>query len=94
LKPINRSRHKGSSEFFRPNHGHEQVDEKQQGNDPDDEIPHNIGSYNFSQNRTYNAATTKKPAMTPMKIKSLINLERTSRWSTVATSHCLFLSGS
>jgi hypothetical protein len=59
--------------FFGPNHGHEQVNEEQQGNDSDDEIPHSMGSYNLSQKRTYKAAITKKPAITPMKIKSLIN---------------------
>jgi hypothetical protein len=53
-----------------------------------------MGSYILSQNRTYNAAIRKKPAITPIKIKSLINLERTGRRSTAATCQRLPLSDS
>jgi hypothetical protein len=30
----------GSLKFFRPNHGHEQIDKEQQGNDSNDDVPH------------------------------------------------------
>jgi hypothetical protein len=94
LEPIERSRHGSFLEFFGANHSHEEVNEKQQRHDADDEIPHNIDNYNFSQKRTYNAAITKKPTITPTKIKSFINLERLKRRSLTATWQWLSLSGS
>ena len=41
LKPAG-SLHGCSLEFFRPNHGHEQIDEQQQGNDADNDGFHRV----------------------------------------------------
>ena len=58
-------------EFFRPDHGHEQIHEKQQRYDANNDRFH-LSSYNFSQSTVYRAPNRKNAMITPMKIKSLI----------------------
>jgi hypothetical protein len=58
-------------EFFRPNHGHEQVNEQQQGDEADDKGFH-LPSYSFSQSSVYRAPAMKNAVITPMKMTSLI----------------------
>jgi hypothetical protein len=58
-------------EFFRPDHGHEQIHEKQQRYDANNDRFH-LASYNFSQSTVYKAPDRKNAMITPMKIKSLI----------------------
>src|SRR5207302_3998870 len=41
LKPV-RTLHSGALKFFRPNHGHERIDEQEQGNDAHDEVSHGV----------------------------------------------------
>jgi hypothetical protein len=60
-------------ELFRPDHGHEQINKKQQRYDADDDRFH-LSFYNFSQSIVYRAPATKNAMITPMKIKSLIHL--------------------
>jgi len=57
-------------EFFRPDHGHEQIHEKQQRYDANNDCFH-LFSYNFSQSAAYTAPNRKNAMITPMKIKSL-----------------------
>ena len=61
------------SEFFRPDHGHEQIHEKQQRYDANNDRFH-LSSYNFSQSSVYKAPDRKNATITPMKIKSLISV--------------------
>ena len=63
----------GTLEFFRPDHGHEQIHEKQQCYDANNDRFH-LSSYNFSQSTVYKAPNTKNAMITPMKIKSLIRV--------------------
>jgi hypothetical protein len=58
-------------EFFRPDHGHQQINEQQQRDNANDHGFH-LSSYNFSQSSVYSALTTKNATITPMNIKSLI----------------------
>jgi hypothetical protein len=58
-------------EFFRPDHGREQIHEKQQRYDADNDRFH-LFSYNLSQSSAYRAPATKNAMITPTKIKSLI----------------------
>ena len=58
-------------EFFRPDHGNEQIREKQQRYDANNDRFH-LFSYNFSQSNVYTALPRKNAMITPMKIKSLI----------------------
>jgi len=58
-------------EFFRPDHGHEQIHEKQQRYDANNDCFH-LSFYNFSQSAVYRAPNRKNAMITPMKIKSLI----------------------
>jgi hypothetical protein len=60
-------------EFFRPDHGHEQIHEKQQRYDANNDRFH-LSSYNFSQSTVYKAPNRKNAMITPMKIKSLIRV--------------------
>ena len=60
-------------EFFRPDHGHEQIHEKQQRYDANNDCFH-LSSYNFSQSTVYRAPTRKNAMITAMKIKSLIRV--------------------
>jgi len=59
------------SEFFRPDHGQEQICEQQKRDNADDYGFH-MFSYNFSQNSAYKALTRKNAMITPKKITSLI----------------------
>jgi hypothetical protein len=61
------------SEFFGPDHGHEQIHEKQKRYDAHNDRFH-LFSYNFSQSAVYSAPARKNAMITPTKIKSLICL--------------------
>src|SRR5262249_6945939 len=52
-----------TSEFFRPDHGHEQIDKQQERDHADDNGFH-LCSYNFSQSSVYSAPTTKNAVTT------------------------------
>ena len=56
-------------EFFRPDHGHEQIHEKQQRYDANNDRFH-LSSYNFPQSSVYSAPTIKNATTVPTKIKS------------------------
>jgi hypothetical protein len=58
------------SEFFRTDHGQEQIRKEQQRYNADDHGFH-LSSYNFSQSIVYNAPTIKNATIVPTKIKSL-----------------------
>jgi hypothetical protein len=58
-------------EFFRPDHRHEQIHEKQQRYETNNDRFH-LSSYNFWQSTVYKAPDRKNAMITPMKIKSLI----------------------
>ena len=45
-------------EFFRPDHGHEQINKQQEGDNADDDGFH-LYSYSFSQSSVYSAPATK-----------------------------------
>jgi hypothetical protein len=60
-------------EFVRPDHGHEQIHEKQQRYDANNDRFH-YPPYNFSQSTVYKAPDRKNAMITPMKIKSLIRV--------------------
>ena len=60
-------------EFFRPDHGHEQIHEKQQGYEANNDRFH-LFSYNLSQRTVYRAPARKNAMIAPMKIKSLIRV--------------------
>jgi hypothetical protein len=60
-------------EFFRPDHGHEQIHEKQQRYDANNDRFH-LSSYSFSQSSVYSAPTIKNATTVPTKIKSLTRL--------------------
>ena len=60
-------------EFFRPDHGHEQIHEEQQGYDANNDRFH-LSSYSFSQSTVYKAPDRKNAMIIPMKIKSLIRV--------------------
>ena len=60
-------------EFFRPDHGHEQINKQQERDNADDDGFH-LSSYNFSQSTVYKAPDRKNAMITPMKIKSLIHI--------------------
>ena len=57
-------------EFFRPDHGHEQINKQQERDNADDDGFH-LYSYNFSQSSVYSAPTIKNATTVPTKIKSL-----------------------
>jgi hypothetical protein len=52
--------HDRASEFLRPDHGHEQIDEKQQGDDPDNDGFHCVLLKLFAK-ADVKAAHDKKP---------------------------------
>ena len=58
-------------EFFRPDHGHEQIPEQQERDNADDDGFH-LYSYSFSQSSVYSAPTIKNRITTPAKIRSFI----------------------
>jgi hypothetical protein len=60
-------------EFFRPDHGHEQINKEEQRDNADDDGFHSA-SYNFSQSNVYSAPTTKNVTTIPTKMKSFIFL--------------------
>jgi hypothetical protein len=60
-------------EFFRPDHGHQQINKQQQRDKADDDGFH-LYSYSFSQSSVYSAPTIKNATTVPIKIKSLIFL--------------------
>jgi len=66
-------------EFFRPDHGHEQIHEKQQRYDANNDRFH-LSSYSFSQSTVYKAPDTKNAMTIPMKIKSLIRVSISATW--------------
>jgi len=57
-------------EFFRPDHGHEQINKEEQRDNADDDGFH-LYSYSFSQNSVYSTPTIKNATTVPTKIKSL-----------------------
>ena len=57
-------------EFFRPDHGHEQINKQQERDNADDDGFH-LYSYSFSQSSVYSAPTIKNATTVPTKIKSL-----------------------
>jgi hypothetical protein len=52
--------HDRASEFLRPDHGHEQIDEEQQGDDPDNDGFHCVLLELFAE-ADVNAAHDKEP---------------------------------
>ncbi len=57
-------------EFFRPDHGHEQINKQKERDNADNDGFH-LYSYRFPQSSVYSAPTIKNATTAPIKIKSL-----------------------